>query len=132
MFLVSSRLHRYSILAYVPVLVSHLIFVPISYIISNIHCDPHMFKKKKMMYPRTCTRIRYNTVSMSVQLRVSLGSSYFVMRLYLFLKSNFCDFSIYCELKFGHRLEYYKIYFIIADWSDLPHGFSLYTGGFST
>jgi hypothetical protein len=131
MFLVSSRLHKYSILAHVPVPVSHLILVPISYIISDIHCGPHMFFKK-IMYPRTRTRIGYDTVSVSVQLRVSLGSSYFVMRLYLFLESYFCDFSIYCELKFGHKLEYYKIYFNIVDWSDLLRGFSLYIGGFST
>ena len=45
-------------------------------------------------------------------LLVSLGSSFFVVRLYLFLKS---DFSIYCELKFGHKLEYCNLYFIIMD-----------------
>jgi hypothetical protein len=44
-------------------------------------------------------------------LLVSLGSSFFVVRLYLFLES---DFSIYCEL-FGHKLEYYNLYFIIVD-----------------
>ena len=133
MFLVSSRLYKYSILAHVlvPVPVSHLILVPISYIISDIYCDLHMFFKK-IMYPHIRTRIGYDTVSVSVQLRVSLGSSYFVMRLYLFLGSYFCDFSIYCELKFGHKLEYYKIYFTIVDWSDLLRGFSLYTGRFST
>jgi hypothetical protein len=45
-------------------------------------------------------------------LLVSLGSSFFVVRLYLFLES---DFSIYCELKFRHKLEYYNLYFIIVD-----------------
>jgi hypothetical protein len=45
-------------------------------------------------------------------LLVSLGSNFFVVRLYLFLES---DFSIYCELKFGHKLEYFNLYFIIVD-----------------
>jgi hypothetical protein len=45
-------------------------------------------------------------------LLVSLGSSFFVVRLYLFLES---DFSIYCELKFGHKLEYCNLYFIIVN-----------------
>jgi hypothetical protein len=45
-------------------------------------------------------------------LLVSLGSSFFVVRLYLFLES---DFSIYCELKFEHKVEYYNLYFIIVD-----------------
>ncbi len=45
-------------------------------------------------------------------LLVSLGSSFFVVRLYLFLES---DFSIYCELKFRHKLEYCNLYFIIVD-----------------
>ena len=45
-------------------------------------------------------------------LLVSLGSSFFVVRLYLFLES---DFSIYCKLKFGHKLEYCNLYFIIVD-----------------
>ena len=45
-------------------------------------------------------------------LLVSLGSSFFVVKLYLFLES---DFSIYCELKFRHKLEYCNLYFIIVD-----------------
>ena len=45
-------------------------------------------------------------------LLVSLGSSFFVVRLYLFLES---DFLIYCELKFGYKLEYCNLYFIIVD-----------------
>jgi hypothetical protein len=45
-------------------------------------------------------------------LLVSLGSPFFVVRWYLFLES---DFSIYCELKFGHKLEYGNLYFIIVD-----------------
>ena len=48
-------------------------------------------------------------------LLVSLSSSFFfffVVRLYLFLEN---DFSIYCELKFGHKLEYCNLYFIIVD-----------------
>ena len=45
-------------------------------------------------------------------LLVSLDSSFFVMRLYLFLES---DFSIYCELKFGQKLECCNLYFIIVD-----------------
>ena len=45
-------------------------------------------------------------------LLVSLGFSFFVVRWYLFLES---DFSIYCELKFGHKLEYCNLYFIIVD-----------------
>jgi hypothetical protein len=45
-------------------------------------------------------------------LLISLGSSFFMVRLYLFLES---DFSIYCELKFGHKLEYCNLYFIIVD-----------------
>jgi hypothetical protein len=48
-------------------------------------------------------------------LLVSLGSSFFVVRLYLFLESYLCDFPIYCELKFGHKLEYCNLYFIIMD-----------------
>lgn len=40
------RLHRYSILVHVPVSVSYLILVPISYPISNIHCISHVFLKK--------------------------------------------------------------------------------------
>ena len=35
-----------------------------------------------------------------------------VVRLYLFLEN---DFLIYCELKFGHKLEYCNLYFIIVD-----------------
>ena len=45
-------------------------------------------------------------------LLVSLGSRFFVVRLYLFLES---DFSIYCELKFGQKLECCNLYFIIVD-----------------
>ena len=45
-------------------------------------------------------------------LLVSLDSSFFVVRLYLFIES---DFSIYCELKFGHKHEYCNLYFIIVD-----------------
>ena len=45
-------------------------------------------------------------------LLVSLGSSFFVVRLYLFLQS---DFSIYCELTFRHKLKYCILYFIIVD-----------------
>ena len=45
-------------------------------------------------------------------LLVSLGFGFFVVRWYLFLES---DFSIYCELKFGHKLEYCNLYFIIVD-----------------
>jgi hypothetical protein len=47
-------------------------------------------------------------------LLVSLGSSFFffMVRWYLFLES---DFSIYCELKFRHKLEYCNLYFIIVD-----------------
>ena len=48
-------------------------------------------------------------------LLVSLGFSFFVVRLYLFLESYLCDFPIYCELKFGHKLEYCNLYFIIVD-----------------
>jgi hypothetical protein len=45
-------------------------------------------------------------------LLVSLGFSFFMVRWYLFLES---DFSIYYELKFGHKLEYCNLYFIIVD-----------------
>ena len=45
-------------------------------------------------------------------LLVSLGFSFFVVRLYLFLES---DFLIYCELKFEHKLECCNLYFIIVD-----------------
>jgi hypothetical protein len=51
-------------------------------------------------------------------LLVSLGSRFFfffVVRLYLFLESYLCDFPIYCELKFRHKLEYFNLYFIIVD-----------------
>ena len=48
-------------------------------------------------------------------LLVSLGFSFFVVRLYLFLESYLCDFPIYYELKFGHKLEYCNLYFIIVD-----------------
>ena len=40
------------------------------------------------------------------------GFQFFVVGWYLFLES---DFSIYCELKFGHKLEYCNLYFIIVD-----------------
>jgi hypothetical protein len=48
-------------------------------------------------------------------LLISLGFSFFVLRLYLFLGSYLCDFPIYCEHKFGHKLEYCNLYFIIVD-----------------
>ena len=44
---IESRMHRYSILAHVS--------ISVSYLISSIHCIPHMFLKK-MMYPCICTR----------------------------------------------------------------------------
>ena len=40
---------------------------------------------------------------------------FFLVRLYLFLESYLCNFPIYCELKFGHKLEYCNLYFIIVD-----------------
>ena len=48
-------------------------------------------------------------------LLVSLSSSFFVVRLYLFLESYLCDFPIYCEFNFRHKLEYCNLYFIIVD-----------------
>ena len=52
-----------------------------------------------------------------IALLVSLGSGFFffLVRLYLFLESYLFDFPIYCELKFGHKLEYCNLYFIIVD-----------------
>jgi hypothetical protein len=51
-----------------------------------------------------------------IALLVSLGSGFFfLVRLYLFLESYLCDFPIYCKLKFGHKLEYCNLYFIIVD-----------------
>ena len=52
-----------------------------------------------------------------IALLVSLGSGFFffLVRMYLFLESYLCDFPIYCELKFRHKLEFCNLYFIIVD-----------------
>jgi hypothetical protein len=50
-----------------------------------------------------------------IVLLVSLDFSFFVVRLYLFLESYLCDFLIYCEFNFWHKLEYCNLYFIIVD-----------------
>ncbi len=72
------RLHGYSILAHVPLPVSHPILVSVSYLISNIHCffligisnihcNPHMFLKNDVSpYPYPY-RVRYRIRTRATQ-----------------------------------------------------------------